>query len=309
MTISEFKKSAQELLKNSPSPALDVDIFLQHSLNLTKTQLLLQRDLQIPEDKLIWLTKAVSSRQTGLPVAYITGQKEFYGYNFLVTPAVLIPKPDTEILVERAIEIITQKMHSHPSSILTVCDMCTGSGCIGLAVLKTLIERVSEGKLDAGAGLPKFTLVDISPAALEIAEKNAKNLNLSSVRFTNSNLFEQVPWSFDVILTNPPYIPHTMVDELLQDGRNEPRLALDGDVIAAADEIHSPGDASGKNDGLGIIRDLIPQARAHLAPRGTILMETGEYNAEDAAFIAGQWGFKTKIHKDLEGQLRVVEMK
>lgn len=307
MTINEFKQSAYKKLTASPSPQLDITVLLEYALGFSKTDLLLHNNDELPSEKETWLNDAIEKRNTGLPVAYITGHKEFYGYDFTVSPAVLIPKPDTEILVERAIEIIIEKMDSRPNTVLSVCDMCTGSGCIALAVYRTLAD---EYKIPAGR-MPKFTLVDISPAALEVAQMNARELcgsHDANIRFTRSNLFEMVPWSFDVILTNPPYIPHTLVDELLLDGRREPRLALDGDVITTADGIHTPGEPSGKNDGLGIIRDLIPQAQAHLNPHGTILMETGEYNAQDAAFIAGKWGFKTNVIQDLEGQDRVVEM-
>ena len=97
-----------------------------------------------------------------------------------------------------------------------------------------------------------------------------------------------------------------MVDELLRDGRSEPRLALDGDITLTGDRA-CEADGQAKDDGLEIIRNLIPQAQAHLAPRGTVLMETGEYNAEATAALAEDLGFNTEIHKDLEGQLRVVE--
>lgn len=310
MNISLFKQQAISELKTSPSPALDVEVLLEHALSYSKTQLLLKRDEEIPAEELDWLNKAIQQRKTGLPIAYITGHKEFYGYDFLVTPAVLIPKPDTEILVERAIEVIIEKMEAHPNTILTICDMCTGSGCIALAVLRTLqdLYKIPYGKL------PTFTLVDISPAALEVAQRNAKALTpdlADKIHFVRSNLFEQFTlaggYSFDLILTNPPYIPHSMVNELLQDGRNEPRLALDGDVTLTGDAAYTiEGDLA--DDGLEIIRNLLPQAKTHLSPLGTILMETGEYNAKAAASIAEDHGFKTKIHKDLEDQLRVVEI-
>lgn len=311
MTIQEFKNKAVDSLKStSPSPQLDTQVLLEFALGYTKTNLLLKKDEEIPDEKLIWLTNAVETRKKGLPIAYITGHKEFYGYDFIVSPSVLIPKPDTEILVERAIELIIEKMENHPNQILTICDMCTGSGCIALAVLSTLIDvyKIPYGKI------PSFTLVDISPAALEIAQKNAATLtpNYSDkLHFVRSNLFEQFSqtggYSFDLILTNPPYIPHSMVNELLQDGRNEPRLALDGDVTLTGDAAYTlDGDLA--DDGLEIIRNLIPQAKIHLAPLGKILMETGEYNAKAAALIAEDHGFKTSIHTDLEGQLRVVEL-
>jgi len=310
MTIQDFKSKVIPSLHTSPSPALDIQVLLEYSLGYDKTKLLLKRDEKIPEDKLNWLTDAIEKRKTGLPIAYITGHKEFYGYDFIVSPAVLIPKPDTEILVERAIELIIEKMEAHPNQVLTICDMCTGSGCIGLAVLRTLIDLY---KIPYGQ-LPSFTLVDISPETLEIAQKNAKALVpdlADKIHFVRSNLFDQFSlmggYSFDLILTNPPYIPHSMVEELLQDGRKEPRLALDGDVTLTGDAAYTiEGDLA--DDGLEIIRNLIPQAKVHLAPLGNILMETGEYNAKAAALLAENHGFKTKIHTDLEGQLRVVEI-
>ncbi len=257
------------------------------------------------------LDDAVSRRATGLPVAYITGHKEFYGYDFIVSPAVLIPKPDTEILVERAVDVILSMMDARGENLLTVCDMCTGSGCIALAVAKTLLEdeRVPPEQL------PKFTLADISEPALDIARRNAAALLadhgalvMSRFNFVRTNLFDAITEAikYDVILSNPPYIPHTKVDELLRDGRSEPRLALDGDITLEGDRACAD-DGQTKDDGLEIIRNLIPQAQAHLAPRGTVLMETGEYNAEAAAALAAAAGFNTEIHRDLEGQLRVVE--
>lgn len=300
MTIQEFKNKALAILKEkSPSPSLDIEVLLSYILGYTKTQILLNRNQEIPENKIEWLNQAVDKRSQGLPVAYITGHKEFYGYDFYVSPAVLIPKPDTEILVERAIEIIIEKMDNRPNSILTVCDMCCGSACIGLSVIKNLIEEynIPEEKL------PKFTFVDISLPALEIALKNAEKLNLppERLRFIQSNLFDLISWDFDIILTNPPYIPAKMVDELLMDNRNEPRLALDGDVKLN-------GEPSDSDDGLEIIRNLIPQAKEHLCRYGNILMESGEYNAQKAAKIAENLAFKTKIHKDLEGQPRLIEI-
>ena len=299
MKISEFKKSAvDDLTPFSTSPQLDADVLIQHAFSYSKTELLLNRDKPVDNEKLAWLNDAVSKRKKGFPIAYITCHKEFYGYDFFVTPAVLIPKPDTEILVERAIDAIITKMEAQQNKILTVCDMCTGSGCIALSVLKSLKENhdIPESML------PKFTLADISQPALEIAKKNTDSLLQKSdrVRFIQTNLFEMLPYSFDVIISNPPYIPHKMVDVLLKDGRNEPRLALDGDVKLDG--------TIGGGDGLEIIRNLIPQAKAHLSPKGTILIETGEYNAENAEKIAQSFGFKTRIHKDLEGQLRIVEM-
>ena len=313
MTLQELKsKIIEKLSKTSPSPKLDAEVLLSHCLGFSKTELLLKRDYEVPADKEAWLRDATNRRATGLPVAYITGHKEFYGYDFIVSPAVLIPKPDTEILVERAVDVILSMMDARGENLLTVCDMCTGSGCIAIAVAKTLLEdeRVPADQL------PKFTLADISEPALDIARRNAAillsnhgALVMSRFNFVRTNLFDAITDAikYDVILSNPPYIPHTMVDELLRDGRSEPRLALDGDITLEGDRACA-ADGQTKDDGLEIIRNLIPQAQAHLAPRGTVLMETGEYKAEAAGALAAAAGFNTEIHRDLEGQLRVVEM-
>ena len=315
MTIQEQKsKIITKLSNSSPSPKLDAEVLLMHCLNFSKTELLLKRDYEIPHEKEAWLNDAVTRRATGLPIAYITGHKEFYGYDFIVTPDVLIPKPDTEILVERAVDVILSMMEARGENLLTVCDMCTGSGCIAIAVAKTLLEdeRVPPEQL------PKFTLADISEPALDIARRNAaallgsspnSTLILSRFNFVRTNLFDAISEAikYDVILSNPPYIPHTMVDELLLDGRHEPRLALDGDITLTGDRALTT-DGAPANDGLSIIKNLIPQAKAHLAPRGSVLIETGEYNAEATAEFAENFCFNTELHRDLEGQLRVVEL-
>lgn len=326
-TIRDFKNLAiKELQGTSPSPALDVEVLLSHALKYDKTQLLLFAENHIPEDKLDWLNKAIEQRKTGLPVAYITGVKEFYGYDFFVTPDVLIPKPDTEILVEHAVEMIMERIESAgsagsaPARPLTICDMCTGSGCIGLAVMKTLYT-VEKLPLEM---LPQMTLVDISEPALAIAKKNATHLLpdgelLQKLTFIQSDLFENVTGKFDFILTNPPYIPSKMVDELLKDGRNEPRLALDGDMALrqaqgphASGVLGVPEPIEGVEgplaDGTFLIKKLLQESCEHLTNNGTILMETGEYNAQTTADFASGLDFTAKLHKDLEGQLRVVEM-
>ena len=313
MTLNTLKnKIIESLSKTSPSPKLDAEVLLSYCLGFSKTELLLKRDYEIPADKEEWLNDAITRRAAGLPIAYITGHKEFYGYDFIVSPAVLIPKPDTEILVERAVDVILSKIDARPDSLITVCDMCTGSGCIALAVAKTLLEdeRIPPEQL------PKFTLADISEPALDIARRNATalfaphgSIVTSRFNFVRTNLFDAISEAikYDVILSNPPYIPHTMVDELLLDGRSEPRLALDGDITLTGDRALTQN-GSPADDGLEIIRNLIPQAAEHLAPMGTILMETGEYNAEKTAELAQEAGFLSNIHRDLEGQLRVVEM-
>ena len=141
MTLQNLKSHIiKELSQTSPSAKLDAEVLLSYCLGFSKTELLLKRDYEIPADKEEWLNNAIARRAAGLPIAYITGHKEFYGYDFFVSPDVLIPKPDTEILVERAVDVILSKIDARPDSLITVCDMCTGSGCIALSVAKTLLE-------------------------------------------------------------------------------------------------------------------------------------------------------------------------
>jgi len=291
--------AAKELEHISPTPDLDVQVLLQYAFRYDKTQLLLFANDHVPQDKLDWLNEAVEKRKSGLPVAYITGSKEFYGYNFFVSPDVLIPKPDTELLVERALDFILKKSKSDKAAPLKICDLCAGSGCIGISVLKSLYaSNLADEKL------PHITFVDISEPALEIAKKNAAELLpeqtlVDKITFIQSDLFENVEDRFDLILTNPPYIPAAMVDRLLQDGRSEPRLALDGDLEGFTDAT---------TDGTAIIKRIIINSCEHLSLHGTILMETGEYNAIQTADFAREKGFTTKIHTDYEGDYRNVEM-
>lgn len=301
MTIFEAKQFiVKEIGHVSPTPFLDADIFLQNGLGKDKTFVLLNKDFALDESQEKKIVEWTRARARGLAVAYIVGKKEFFGYDFFVDQSVLLPKPDTEILVARAVELVSEKISANENSILTVCDMCAGSGCVALSVLRTLAddERVPFERL------PHITMVDISSLALSVAKKNTETLlrgaKLSRVKFIQSNLFEVVPFSFDVILANPPYVPHEEARALLADGRGEPLLALDGDVAPN-------GDFSGTNDGLEVARRLAREAKSHLSPGGILLMETGEYNADAAADFLQFHGFRdVEIIRDLEGQKRVV---
>lgn len=301
MTIVEAKrKIAKKIKAVSKSPELDADVLLQALLGKDKTFVLLNRDLELLAEQESRLEEWSDARAQGLPVAYIIQKKEFYGLAFYVNQSVLIPKPDTEILVARALEIISERITARSGGPLFVCDMCTGSGCVALSVFRTLRddERIPLEET------PFFVLADISAAALEVAQKNARALlssqELERVKFVQSNLFELVPQKFDIILSNPPYIPHDQARALLQDGRSEPLLALDGDVGAR-------GDFSGSDDGLEVFRRLALEAKERLNSGGNFLCETGEYNADAAAdFLRANGYVNVGIELDLEGQKRVV---
>ena len=294
--VIQAERSGDSRFIPSPTPDLDINCILCSILNVDKTYLLTHSQNELTETQLENLASAVNKRRTGLPIAYITGVKEFYGRDFCVSPAVLIPKPDTEILVERAAEIILQSVQT-----VKLCDMCTGSGCIGLSVFLAVKEKLKSDLCK----IESVCLADISTAALEIAKLNAKRLlrheDKARFSFIKTDLFAEITDTFDLICTNPPYIPHGEAAALLEDGRNEPLLALDGDA-------HADGTVSESGDGLAVIRRLVPAALEHLFGGGTLLMECGEYNAQKAADLCREAGFSSvRIHKDLAGQMRLVE--
>ena len=298
-SIFNVKKEIISLLKNSKnpfvaqSPVLDANILLCHFLNLSKTALICNDSRILTETELEIIQKGIEKRLSGLPVAYITKHKEFFGYDFYVDQNVLIPKPDTELLVEQALLAVDKAFVTAPEkkADYKIADVCTGSGCIAISVLKTLFQKY-------GSSI-KVAASDISKAALAVAEKNADTLlsqeEKQNISFYQGDLFQAFSSSenqkFDMILSNPPYVPTNLTEELLSDGRSEPRLALDGD-----------------SDGLGIIRRLVVEAKNHLKEGGVFFLEAGEYNVEEAGKCLLNAGFTDIfIHKDLAGLLRLVE--
>lgn len=248
-------------------------------------------DIPVSKKNYRKICKNLSKRKTGLPIAYITGQKEFYGYDFYVNTSVLIPKPDTEILVEKALEKTGTVFPSNKT--LRVLDLCTGSGAVGIAFYLEALKN--------GISCEMF-FSDISSKALKVCRKNIEFHSVSDsslkkrTKILKGNLLTPVlktfgKESFDLILTNPPYVPEKTSRELLKDGRAEPLLALNGGA-----------------DGLALIRKLIPDARKLLVPGGLIFLESGETQTEIISRYFLDNGFCSIIrHRDLEGQFRVTE--
>ena len=323
MTIREARRSAIGLLESSalskqvsPTSALDVDCLLCAVLHTNRSSLLAHDEQNLSPSQYKAFCKAVEKRQTGLPVAYIVGHKEFFGFDFCVSPAVLIPKSDTELLVELALDEIKTRARSLKESAnggtgkctgieqahgneqqLYIADVCTGSGCIILSIIKMLEQKHSELckniRLICRAS-------DISEAALSLARKNAARLldgsAIEKPRFFCADLLGFGPPAgsvsenrYDIIVSNPPYVPSKTAAELLEDGRSEPLSALDG----------------GK-DGLDIIRRLVPQAFTALKKGGVFLVETGEYNAGETRSLMTKSGFIDIVtYNDLGGLPRV----
>ena len=310
MTIREARRSAIGLLESpalskqiSPTSALDVDCLLCAVLHTNRSSLLAHDEQNLSSSQYKAFCKAVEKRQTGLPVAYIVGHKEFFGFDFYVSPAVLIPKSDTELLAELALGEIEKRAAALKESAnggkaqLYIADVCTGSGCVILSTLKTLEQKHSE--LCKNIRLA-CRASDISEAALSLARKNAARLldgsAIEKPRFFCADLLGFGPPAgsvsenrYDIIVSNPPYVPSKTAAELLEDGRSEPLSALDG----------------GK-DGLDIIRRLVPQSFTALKKGGVFLVETGEYNAGETRNLMTKSGFIDIVtYNDLGGLPRV----
>ncbi len=216
----------------------------------------------------------IAARCQGTPLQYLVGSQEFMGLEIAVTPAVLIPRPDTEVLVEQTIALL------RPHPVPRVADLATGSGAIALA----LADRLPRAQVVA---------TDISPEALQVAQANAARLGLGGrIEWHLGSWAEPLAGGppFQAIVSNPPYIPSAAIVTLGDEVRREPRLALDGGL-----------------DGLDCYRMLIPQAKAHLAPDGYLVLEVGAGQAPDVCSLLRLAGFRRpRVVPDLAGIQRVV---
>ena len=274
MTISEWTKSAIDALRSSgcPDPEIDARWIAEDVLGLSASELRFESQKTPDAKKLLALEDCLCRRCEGEPVQYILKRADFMGLKLHVDERVLIPRQDTETLTEAAIVALQGKPKA------AVLDLCAGSGAIGLSIA-TLVPGAS------------VTLADASAGALDVARKNAKLLNVDA-QFRCGDLFDAVQWDkFDLIVSNPPYIPSDELKELQREVRFEPAMALDGGA-----------------DGLDFYRRIAADAGKHLNPGGSIYLEVGAGEAEavhemmqtqlDAA--------ASGIQKDLNGIERIV---
>lgn len=239
---------------------LDAEVLLGEILELERIQLYVRFDQPLEESEVARYREWIKIRAEGMPTAYILGKKEFMGYSFRVTPDVLIPRPDTEILVEAGLRYLEKIEEPH------FLDICTGSG----AILISLLKKMASAK---GIG------TDISAKALEIAKENAKSLDVNERSgFLQGNLLEPIgDRKVHGIFSNPPYIPTEDLKSLQREVQKEPMLALDGGI-----------------DGLDFYRRLLEQSENHLLPEGFLMMEVGIGQAEDICKIAEKTGWNKK---------------
>lgn len=259
------------------TPDLDARILVRHFLNLTDAGLITGQGTATPEQRHA-LDQAIERRLSGEPVSRILGFREFWGMKFKITPATLDPRPDTERLVEMAVESLKQRP---PRRIL---DLGTGTGCILLALLR-------EFPLATGIG------IDVSQEAVGVSRENMENNGLSDrAAFRQGNWTDSLTESdglFDLIVSNPPYIPEADVESLSPEVRNhDPILAL-----------------SGGKDGLDPYRILITEIKKFLAPTGLCLFEIGQNQDADLARLVEESGLNVRrIGADYAGIPRVVEI-
>lgn len=278
MTIKDIIINYSQKLEHiSDTPRLDVEILLEKALgDVDSLYIRLNLNKEVTEEEFNLFNTLIEDRLKGRPIAYIVGNREFMGLDFYVQEGVLIPRPDTEALVEEVIEICDGKEG------LNVLDIGTGSGAITVSLAKYLKN-------------PKVKSFDISEIALEIGKKNAINNNVDDkIDFVKSDLFSAIKdmdIQFDVIVSNPPYIPKKDIETLHTQVKDyEPYNALEGG-----------------EDGLDFYRDITKQSINYLKQSGVLAYEVGHDQAQDVAKIMQDNGY-TNIYtkKDLQGIDRVV---
>ncbi len=252
--------------------ALEAHVLLGHVLGQGRAYLLARGEEVLAPKAAAWFEALLARRAAGEPVAYLTGKREFFGLELAVSPAVLIPRPETELLVELALEHIPPDASSH------VLDLGTGSGAVALAIVRHRPRA-------------RVCAVDISPAALEVARRNATRLGIGAIEFVQSDWFEGLDAAirYDVIVSNPPYVASTDAHLAQGDVRFEPRSALDGGP-----------------DGLQHIARIIAEAPGWLANSGYLLIEHGFADAEKCRALLEAAGFSAvRSARDLAGHERV----
>jgi len=278
MKISEALKEAYEVLKenNIETYMLDAQVLLAHALKKDRLFLTLNREVELDESTKNLFLNYIEERREMKPIKYITKECEFMGLDFYVEEGVLIPRPDTEILVEEVLKRINSRGYTQ------VCDVCCGSGAIGLSL-------AHHGDINS------VELVDISEIALKVSRINSQKLGLEKVvTITEGDLlndFVDGEMKFDCIVSNPPYIESSVIDELMSDVKDyEPHLALDGG-----------------EDGLVFYKKLTSQSKEILRDGGMLAFEIGYNQKESVSEILILNGFKNiETFKDLGDNDRVV---
>jgi release factor glutamine methyltransferase len=274
-TVLELLRWTQEFFaaRGIDTARLDAEVLLAHALGIERLRLYLEFEKPVTADERATFRELVRRRaEQRVPVAYLTGQREFWSLKLSVTPDVLVPRPDTETLVEAVLA-------RWPGATASVLEIGTGSGAIALALATEKPEA-------------SFVATDVSAAALAVAARNAAALGLEGrVRFAEGDLFAAVPEGrFDAIVSNPPYVARSAAPGLAPELGHEPEGAL-----------------FAEDDGLALLRGIVLAAPARLAPGGLIGLELDPAQAETVAAWLEAAGFgEVTSHRDLGGRVRVL---
>ena len=273
ITYQELLKSGEnELVSSNISDAeLDAWYLLEYLTGMSRAKFFLDRDMEVSDEIKDRYLSLIHMRKEHIPLQHITGTQEFMGFDFFVNENVLVPRQDTECLVENVLPF------AHGKKIL---DMCTGSGCIIISLKK--LEETAE-----------CTGADISKKALEVAQKNAAS-NEAEVYFKESDMFEKINGKYDIIVSNPPYIKKDVIKKLSKDVQNEPIIALDG----------------GK-DGLVFYKKIVNEAIDYLKLGGYLCLEIGYDQKKDVMDLIKEnlQYINTYSKKDLYDNDRIVVTK
>ena len=274
MLISELINKGSKFLKNNDisSYLIDAELILSKSLDISREKFLSLDDTKVEDKIILNFNKLIARRVKKEPIAYIFEKKEFWSLDFIVNKDTLIPRPETELLIECLVKYYKNKK-------IFILDIGTGSGCIILSILKEL-------KKSKGIG------IDVSKKAIKVAAKNAKNLGLQTrSKFINRNLNKFNSYMFDLIVSNPPYICSHELKNLSEDIKKyEPRLALDGG-----------------NDGLDVVKKIIYKSKSILKRKGMLALEIGYGQFKKVSPILKFNGFKIKfIIKDYHNNIRCI---
>ncbi len=261
--------------RDNPSPRLDAELLLGSVLGIDRVRLVIESARRLGDSELALYRSLIQRRRTGEPVAYILGRREFYGISFAIDRRALVPRPDTETLVEVALERTRSR-----SMYGRALDLCTGSGCVAVALARSRPTW-------------RFTASDISTEAAELAWENARRSGAAfSLRVVTGDLYAPFAGErFELVTANPPYIPSAELAALAPDIRDfEPRSALDGG-----------------SDGLDVVRAVVAGAAAHLEPGGVLAVEVGHDQAPRVRELFEQAGFRdVAVRRDYGGRERVV---
>lgn len=269
--ITTHLTEARAQLPNSDSPRLDAELLLCHVLTVSRSYLFAHPQQVLTPEQVQDFQALLARRQRGEPIAYLLGAREFWSFTLKVTPEVLIPRPDTELLVEQSLARLPLNIAAQ------VLELGTGSGAIAIAIAR---ER------------PEITLTatDISPDSLKVAAENAAQLSVSRIQFVNSDWFQSVPQQvFDMIVSNPPYI------------------AADDPHLQQGDVVHEPyGALVAAAQGLADLREIIETGFPYLKTRGWVLLEHGYTQGAAVRELFQQAAYQQVItYQDLAGLDRV----